>query len=348
MWAGQFEVELSRAIMSKIDGENLCSTCQNFITKFPSKFSRFRFKLSIKNFRPAPLMEPDNSLLIIEENEIEKATKESEENPAAKLKLALANKKLKEDFFKENEINKTAEIINDDFENEIDQSILQMEQSVGAEYESDDSAKLNDSDEDEAVTAKNSQLIESSVLQRRLYEDYHHHPYFERRRLSECIEESESDEEPAPAPAQSTRFTVTKAPEEVKVPVSILKKTPSPPSNQKMLVTHSPKKIRYEASALKHVSAAKNSQTIHFPCSPEKANVKSIFSPQGFLNPHLSPRFFDTSLVEVRASQTLTTSSKSLDDKGSRQLDDNVWIKRAGGEVKSSCDSVEKVGRVSR
>jgi hypothetical protein len=285
------------------------------------------------------------------------------ENPAVKLKLALANKKLKEDFFKENEINKTTEIINDDFENEIDQSMLQMEESVDAIYDSDsdetpngNSSKRQDSDEDEAVSAKNSSLIESSVLQRRLYDDYQHSllPFYERRRLSECIEESESDEEvaaPEPAPAQpKKRFTVTKTqehPETPKIPVSILKKTPSPPSNQKVLVTHSPKKIRYEAAALKDVSAEKNSQTIHFPCSPQKANVKSFFSPQGFLNPHLDKQFFDTSLVEVRASQTLTTSSKSLDDKGSRQLDDNVWIKRARGEVESSCDSLKK-GSVSR
>lgn len=305
-------------------------------------------------------MESDNSLLIIEDNEIETKTttkKESDENPSAKLKLALANKKLKENFFKENETNITAEFINNDFENEIDQSIMEME-SVGVVYDSDSDTPDSDtparnSEEDEAVTATNTQLIESSVLQRQFYEDYQHSllPFYERRRLSECIEESESDEEivapvPVPAPAKK-RFTVTKTQENpeispVKVPVSILKKTPSPPSNPKVLVTHSPRKIRYEAAGLKDVSAEKNSQTIHFPCSPEKANVKSLFSPQGFLNPHLDKRFFDTSLVEVRASQTLTTSSKSLDDKGSRQLDDNVWIKRMGGEVRSSSDSLKK------
>lgn len=325
-------------------------------------------------------MEQDNTLLIIEEHENGTKAEEKEENPAAKLKLALANKKLKEDFFKENEINKTAEIVNDDFENEIDQSIMEMEQSVGTTYESDSddapngnlskphatSSSAEDSEDDEAtVSAKNSKLIESSVLQRQLYDDYQSHstsmmlPFYERRRLSECKEESESDEE-VEAPAivvtaapPKKRFTVTKTQEEpeatpVKQPVSILKKTPSPPSNQKVLVTHSPKKIRYEAAALKDVSAQKNSQTIHFPCSPEKANVKSIFSPQGFLNPHLDRRYFDTSLVEVRASQTLTNSSKSLDDKSSRQLDDNVWIKRKEGEVSVSSDSLRNnVGTVS-
>lgn len=323
-------------------------------------------------------MERDNTLLIIEEHEngTKAEKKEESENPAAKLKLALANKKLKEDFFKENEINKNAEIINDDFENEIDQSILEMEQSVGLTYESDSddvpngkpakrhttSSSTEDSDDDEAtVSAKNSKLFEDSVLQRQLYDEYQLAgsmvmPFYERRRLSECKEESESDEEietpeiVVTAAPPKKRFTVTKTQEEpetspVKQPVSILKKTPSPPSNQKVLVTHSPKKIRYEAAALKDVSAQKNSQTIHFPCSPEKANVKSIFSPQGFLNPHLDRRYFDTSLVEVRASQTLTNSSKSLDDKGSRALDDNVWIKRNEGEISVSRNELGGVSK---
>lgn len=322
-------------------------------------------------------MEKDNTLLIIEESDNVK--KAQEENPAAQLKVALANKKLKEDFFKENEINKTAEIINDDFENEIDQSFLKMEQTVGLAYdsESDDdahassngkfskrrtnsSSSTSDADDDEGtISAKNSKLIESSVLQRQVCDEYQQvpsimFPFYGRRRLSECIEESESDEEvEAPvkpaivvsngaadmSKAPKKRFTVTKANEEppvetetpVKQPVSILKKTPSPPSNQKHLLTQSPKKIRYEASALRDVSPQKNSQTIHFPCSSssiERANVKSFFSPQGFLQPHLDRRYFDTSLVEVRTSQTLTNSSKSLDDKGNRPLDDNVWIKR--------------------
>lgn len=327
-------------------------------------------------------MEKNNALLIIEESDNDK----KEENSATKLKLALANKKLKDDFFKENEINKTTEILNDDYENEIDQSILEMEENVGLTYDSssdDEAATSNgnhskrhkhssisssDSDDEGTISAKNSQLIESSVLQRTKYD----HPstimmpFYERRRLSECIEESESDEEvEAPtkpviiitpttqASAPKKRFTVTKTKEEpveaVKQPVSILKKTPSPPSNQKALITNSPRKIRYEASGLKDISAQKNSQTIHFPCTSgvsERANVKTFFSPQGFLNPHLDKRYFDTSLVEVRASQTLTNSSKSLDDRGSRQLDDNVWIKRnnaiANDNKIISSDSIDR------
>lgn len=319
-------------------------------------------------------MEKDNTLLIIEESDNDQKTQK--EDPAARLKLALANKKLKDDFFKENEINQTTEIINDDFENEIDKSIMQMEQTEGLSYESgseDEPATSNgksqrreansyssssDSEDEGSVSVTNNQLLDAMAQQSIIM------PFYERRRLSECIEESESDEEvqatvksaikitPAVAPPKQ-RFTVTKAPEEPVVetppakqqPVSILKKTPSPPSNPKILITQSPKKIRYEAAALKDVPAQKNSQTIHFPCTAaaiERANLKSFFSPQGFLNPHLDPRYFDTSLVEVRASQTLTDSSKSLNDKGSRQLDDNVWIKRAADQSSVSSDSIDR------
>lgn len=334
-------------------------------------------------------MEKDNTLLIIEESDDEKT---KEENPAVKLKLALANKKLRDDFFKENEINKTTEIINDDFENEIDESILKMEQTVGTAYDSDSDAAATsngnnkkrrtgsssstsseDLEEDEStISAKNTKLIESSVLQRNMYDDYVHSnsvtfPFYERRRLSECKEESETDEEVEVKPPVTVeaeieappkkRFTVTKANDETppKQPVSILKKTPSPPSNQKLLATHSPKKIRYEAGALKDVSAHKNSQTIHFPCTSaavERANVKSFFSPQGFLKPHLDRRYYDTSLVEVRASQTLNNSSKSLDnEKGNRVVDDNVWIKRnqkksTDDKISISSDSLDRSNRI--
>lgn len=335
-------------------------------------------------------MEKDNTLLIIEDSD---GKKTQEESSPGKLKLAIANKKLKDNFFKENEMNKTAEIVNDEFENDIDESILRMEETVGLVYDSDSDgspatsngkhnkgrAELSssgssgsDEDDEKTVSAKNSKLIESSVLQRSMYDDYVHSssvtfPFYERRRLSECIEESETDEE-IEVPAKPTvavqaeavpkkRFTVTKANDETppKQPVSILKKTPSPPSNQKLLAAHSPKKIRYEASALKDVSAQKNSQTIHFPCTSaavERANVKSFFSPQGFLNPHLDKRYFDTSLVEVRASQTLNNSSKSLDnEKSSRVLDDNVWIKRNQAKsnddkISISSDSIDRNNRV--
>jgi hypothetical protein len=72
-----------------------------------------------------------------------------------------------------------------------------------------------------------------------------------------------------------------------------------------------------------------------------KANIKSIFSPKGFVYHHLDRRFFNTSsLVEVRAIQI----SKSLDDRGSRQFNDNVWIKRQNAEVSVSSDNLMKNG----
>jgi hypothetical protein len=326
---------------------------------------------------------------IIKENE-----KDSQDRiSSSKLKVAAATKKLKEEFFKENEITQTAGIVNDDFETSIDETILQMEETVGLTYESESDEgqsqpngktarelnSNNSSDEEiDALCVKNTQLIESSVLQRKKNEDQQLTnsvvlPFYERRRLSECIEESESDEEHVEVSKpvivvtalQSTseaapkkRFTVTKANEvdpPAKLPISILKKTPSPPSNQKAFHQHSPKKIRYEASALKDVSAQKNSQTIHFPCtasSVERANVKSFFSPQGFLNPHLDRRYFDSSLVEVRASQTLTDSSKSLDERNIQPLDSNVWIKRnenksTEDKISVSSDNIDKRSQIA-
>jgi hypothetical protein len=334
-------------------------------------------------------MDHTNRQTIIKESEKKKIS--LEEISSSKLKVASATKKLKEDFFKDNEIKKAPEIFNDDFEATIDEKILQMEEAVGLVYESESddgqsqtngtrtkefNSNYSSDDESDVLCAKNTQLIESSVLQRKMHEDQQKNsvmlPFYERRRLSECKEESESDEEvielsksvivitalhSTSGAVPKKRFTVTKANEvdpPVKQPVSILKKTPSPPSNQKTFLTHSPKKIRYEASALKNVSAQKNSQTIHFPCttnSIERENVRSFFSPQGFLNPHLDRRYFDSSLVEVRASQTLTDSSKSLDDRNIQPLDSNVWIKRnektSEDKISLSSDSVDKRSRVS-
>lgn len=336
-------------------------------------------------------MEKDNTLLIIEESDNDEKT---QEEPAAKLKLAMANKKLKEDFLKKSVNKPTTEIMDEDFENDIDRSMQEMEETVGLTYDSESdgepasshekfrkrhkhsksSPNSSDSEDEGAVhSAKNSQLIESSVLQRRIQDEYQPvlsimMPFYERRRLSECKEESETDEEietpvkpaivvmPTNGEPPKKRFIVTKTKVEpvdestVKPPVSILKKTPSPPSNLKKL-THSPKKIRYEAEVLKNVSARNNSQTIHFPCTSamlERANVKSFFSPQRFLNPHLDKRFFDTSLVEVRASQTLNDSSKSLDSKGNKQLDDNVWIKRPEADSTDKTNSSDSIDNKNR
>lgn len=321
----------------------------------------------------------NNPLLIIEENDDNQTstrTKEAkvEVDPSARLKLAMKNKKLKEEFFRENEINRTTEIMNEDYENEIDKSMLDLEDKVSLTYSSDDSdddestpsnGALNSDDNGEydvseksALRSTYSQQVPSLLL-----------PFYERRRLSECIEESETDEESEqpltkptitvtstngithqPEVSAKKRFVVTKAnedeinvskeePEPPQQPVSILKKTPSPPSQQKN--NQSPRKIRYEAqAALRDVSASKNSQTIHFPCSPSaaaRANLRSIFSPQGNLNPHLDKRYFDTSLVEFRTSQNqLITSTKSLDDSNRKEPLNDIWIKRTDSKHPNS------------
>lgn len=321
----------------------------------------------------------DNTLLIIEEND--KETKETEDDPSAKLKLAMANKKLKEQFFRDNEINKTTEIMNEEFENQIDDSIMKMEHSVDTyNTDSEDEASTpsngncNSDDNDEYDVAssekdKNLQAYGQQLPPIML-------PFYERRRLSECKEESETDEEIEPeklitkptiiiTAANGTihkpdiseisgpvnRFVVTKTKEDdvfkqdntdnnataVKQPVSILKKTPSPPSQQKSLVNQLPKKIRYEANGLKDISAEKNSQTIHFPCpSGPRTNINNFFSPQGILNPHLDQRYFDTSLVEIRTSQNQLTTSTKSLDDSNVDKLSDIWIRRTESKEPNS------------
>lgn len=154
----------------------------------------------------------NNTLLIIEEND--KQTKETKENPSSRLKLAMASRKLKEEFFRENEINITTELMNEDYENQIDESILEMEQKIGRAYNSD-----SDSSDDDLSTPSNGNCDEYDIASREksinLDDDnvtlrssspsssssYAQQvpsillPFFERRRLSECIEESETDDD---------------------------------------------------------------------------------------------------------------------------------------------------------
>lgn len=339
-------------------------------------------------------METDNTRLIIDENNDAKKTEAQKENFSETVKGVLASKKKAKEFVVDNKINETTESIGDEFENDIDQSLLEMEEQVGHVYDSDsddmlgngsksyrssDASGSEDDNQKKVESPTNSQLIESSVLQCGLWDDatgYQQAPvprFYVRRRLSECIEESESEDDEKPAEKvngikkiapiaaspQSTeitgakrKFTVTKATDDIhkpvtpKVevkPVSILKKTPSPPSAQKSLLQHSPKKIRIEAQALKNITARQNSQTIHFPCASgvSYATAKSLFSPQGHLNPHLDRRYFDTSLVEIRKSQSsLAASTKSLDDKNDQsRLDDDVWEKRNDLKHQESAES---------
>lgn len=308
-------------------------------------------------------MDNDNSLLIIEENESEKNDGEktqkketTEIDPAMKLKLAMRNKKLKDDFLNNGG---SGEILNDDFDNQIEKSITEMEESVGEHYASgSESSITSDSEDLEEEMTKNYPVAGQSVLQKRL-QDHFLLPFYERRRLSQCKEESESDEEAEGSSIKpkivitpttndgdvkevsKNRFIVTKTKEvddeNEKQPVSILKKTPSPPSHQRNQLNSSPKKIRYEAEGLRNISSDKNSNTIHFPCSTgvsQRTNAKNLFA--DVFNPHLDRRYFDSSLVEVRMSQqSLTNSSKSLDGRGNNNNNNNnievvndIWVKR--------------------
>lgn len=289
-------------------------------------------------------MDNDKSLLIIEENDVvnEEKTQKKEIDPV-ELKLAMRNKQLKDEFLKE----KSSEIANDDFDNEIEQSLEEMEKSVGEHFGSEEESSET---EDEEMSKKQYRAVEA-LLQKRLQDNFF--PFYERRRLSQCKEESESDEEAESSSKpkivvsptndseilQRNRFMITKTKDVddyEKQPVSILKKTPktpSPPTNQRS-IHNSPKKIRYEATeALRNVSSDKNSNTIHFPCSAgvsQRTNATNMFTE--LFNPHLDRRYFDTSLVEVRTSQqALSTSTKSLDDRGGKEVAEvvnDIWVKR--------------------
>lgn len=319
-------------------------------------------------------MATDNTLLIIEEDHDHK--KEAEEEKS----LKKVCKQQHEEFVKDNAFNQTTEIIHDEFESQIEKSMDDLEGTLDVIYDSDSEddeivpsnghkklineyspleSSSEESDEELGRSCLNSQLIESHVLQRRVWDEssesdkcnYHPQgmlPFYGRRRLSECVEEDEDDEKAPTANGVSAateiagakrKFIVTKTLEEdssVELrPVGILKKTPSPPFIQKKL--GSPKKIRIEAESLRDVPARKNSQTIHFPCnsvnSPLRVSAMSFFSPQGRLNPHLDKRYFDTSLVEVRTSQSaLASSTKSLDKNVNVTIDDDVWVKRKEAE----------------
>lgn len=326
-------------------------------------------------------MATDNTLLIIEEDDHKK---EAEEEKS----LKKVRKQQHEEFVKDNAFNQTTEIIHDEFESQIEKSMDDLE-GLDVIYDSDSDdeeivpsnghqklkeyspieSSSEDSDEELGRSCLNTQLIESHVLQRRVWDEtndnekgsYHPQamqPFYERRRLSECLEEDEEEEKtPTNGISAATeiagpkrKFIVTKTLEEDSTiqpkPVSILKKTPSPPSAQKNLAAS--KKIRIEAEALRDVPARKNSQTIHFPChsinAPLRVSAMSFFSPQGILNPHLDKRYFDTSLVEVRTSQsTLVGSTKSLDKSVNVTIDDDVWVKRREAEKVSNGVSRSKV-----
>ncbi len=83
---------------------------------------------------------------------------------------------------------------------------------------------------------------------------------------------------------------------------------------------------RPEAEKLRDVSAKQNAATIHFPCSSvdQRASLNSVFQ-KNDINPHLDKRYFDTSLVEIRS---VNGSTKSLNKSNNQITDDTVWVPR--------------------
>lgn len=135
-------------------------------------------------------------------------------------------------------------------------------------------------------------------------------PFQERRRLSQCKEEDEDDSERVGG--GNKRIAGTK---------------------HKFIVTKTEVCPRPEAEKLRDVSAKQNAATIHFPCSSidQRASLNSVFMVKNDFNPHLDKQFFDTSLVEIRSTNG---STKSL-NKSNNVPDDTVWVPRPDAKVVS-------------
>lgn len=75
---------------------------------------------------------------------------------------------------------------------------------------------------------------------------------------------------------------------------------------------------------LRNTSARQNAQTIHFPCSTPVQNRISV---QSMFEPHLDRRYFDSSLVEIRAmdGSSQAVNEEEVDGGGGP---DDVWVKR--------------------
>lgn len=244
-----------------------------------------------------------------------------------------ADNRITEHFVGENEVNRTTEILSDEFEFQIEALMANLELvepasikinsdcetldeklaawkckvftkvSPPMEYNDEDgtitqTANCSDDDAVDGVT-ENSNLdpfrSPESITHKLLYRP-HLLPFQERRRLSQCKEE---DEEEAAEKKLRHKFIVTK--------------TESIP--------------RPEAANLRNMTARQNAATISFPCSSstQRPSLKgAFFSPQREFSPHLDKRFFDTSLVEIRE---INTSTKSL-HKSADILDDLVWVPR--------------------
>lgn len=148
-------------------------------------------------------------------------------------------------------------------------------------------------------------------------------PFQVRRRLSQCKEEDEDDDNRTD---KQLSALVSKLSQNVASDLDSIKEVRV---KKKFIVTKAEMTDalpRPEAVNLRNMTAKQNSATIHFPCRSvnQRASINGIFAPLGPLSRHLDKRFFDTSLVEIKP---ISTSTKSLDNTES-EVDDNVWVKR--------------------
>lgn len=183
-------------------------------------------------------------------------------------------------------------------------------------------------------------------------------PFTERRRLSECVEEDESEAEEDQRRIQKDIDVETTNNNSNKSPIRTLNgdaldHLPLPQSSstndgsvvenleeteviEEEIQTRRHKFVVTKASSispqiekeLNKLTEKQNSKTVHFPCTaPTRPVARSIFGP---LSPHLDKRFFDSSLVEIR-QKNFGDSAGTLDGWKSDQdvaVMDDVWIKR--------------------
>lgn len=146
-------------------------------------------------------------------------------------------------------------------------------------------------------------------------------PFQERRRLSQCKEEEE--EEIAERARVATHITGAR---------------------HKFIVTKAELEPRVEAKHLRNMTAKQNAATIHFPCSTATKQQSTLqelfFSPHKELNPHMDRRYFDTSLVEIRSTNT---STKSLNKCPTDNVDGNVWVPRKNSDGSAGLDYVSEL-----
>lgn len=166
-------------------------------------------------------------------------------------------------------------------------------------------------------------------------------PYQERRRLSECKEEDETIIEESPD--NKYKIRIRSPTEQATPPIhadSIVgtAATQISVTKHKFIVTKTEDDIppRPEAEHLRHMTAKQNAATIHFPCSSsikassqQRPSLNSLFfSPDRQFSPHLDKRYFDTSLVEIRAINSTTTLDNQSTSANDKVVDNMVWLPR--------------------